>query len=508
MSRRSRATEVGRKVGRYRLERPLGSGASATVYLARLEGEAGFARHVALKLVHAPLPFAEQGSAEEAEVGQPLVEARVASRIRHPNVVPVLDLGRDEDDRLYLVMEYVEGATLNAMLRRAAEVGTPLSLEVGLAVLDDLLAGLHAAHEARGDDGAPLDLVHRDVSPHNVIVGVDGVARLTDFGIAKVTDATQQTAAGIVKGKPGYMAPEQLRGKGIDRRTDVWAAGVIAWEVFAGKRLYRAKDLMSLSLEIITEMPPDLAEVRADVPDGIAHAVARALARDIGDRWDTAEELRLALAGSGVPRARREVVAACVRGDRAPAARTSGPSAVEAAPAAPSAAPSVVATASPAEEATATRLMPAPVERLVLSPSSPATFSAEGSTEATASVSMLEMHAARRSARIRGATALVVTVGICMTIFALASRASSSGSDASTPAVVSPLADPSPPSNPSPSVDAPQPPVAPPPVVAAEPVPSASAALRTPPPRPGSRAKPRTTAAPAPSGKLMGSPYR
>lgn len=499
MKLRPRSTDPRRRVGRYLLERPLGSGASATVYLARLEGEAGFARDVALKLVHAPLPFSEGEADDESDVGQPLVEARIASRIRHPNVVPVLDIGRDEDDRVYLVMEYIEGASLNALLRRSSEQAEPIRLDVALTVLEDLLSGLHAAHEARGDGGEPLGLVHRDVSPHNVIVGVDGVARLTDFGIAKVTDATMQTAAGIVKGKPGYMAPEQLRGTGIDRRTDVWAAGVIAWELLATRRLYRSKDLMSLSLEIVTTTPPSLVVERPGLPPALDRAVARALSRDSRDRWPTAEAFRLALASEGVAIARRDAVAAWVRGD----------------PTEPVDLPSSTPQAG-GGDATETRplgtsLAASPAVRSA--PPAPTGF--EGSTEATASVSTMIASGARAGIPWRPLALAAVVVGAAMTL-ALAGG----GGEVTPPTDAGAAATPA-----LPRIATTEQ-VSPPSVVDAEPVPpgdaepeptttSSARAAASGGKRPA-RAKPRAPArppasppaGPSPSGKLMDSPYR
>src|SRR5262249_8326034 len=156
----------------------------------------------------------------------------LAVRVRHPNVVPVLDVAEDPLG-IYLVMEYIDGDSLDGLRRSGYAQNRPMPLRVAMRILVDALHGLHAAHELRDDDGKPFELVHRDFSPHNVLVGTDGIARLADFGIARPKSRQGTTQVGTVKGKIEYMAPEQARGLALDRRCDIWAAGIVAWEVLS-----------------------------------------------------------------------------------------------------------------------------------------------------------------------------------------------------------------------------------------------------------------------------------
>jgi serine/threonine-protein kinase len=282
--RRSAPELVPERIGRYEILLPIASGGMATVYLARARGPSGFERDVALKLTHAHLR-------ESAEFARELVEeAKLAVRIRHANVVPVLDMG-DDPFGLFLVMEYIEGDTLSGLVRRSAAAGAPLAPRVGLRILLDALAGLHFAHELKDDGGEPLGLVHRDFSPQNILVGLDGVGRLTDFGIAKAATRLGQTRTGMIKGKIAYMSPEQARGQRVDRRCDVWAGGVMAWEILAGRRLYGGAEDVGLLFRIATETPPRLRTVQPDIGPEIDEVIARALAPDPDARIGTAGEL-------------------------------------------------------------------------------------------------------------------------------------------------------------------------------------------------------------------------
>lgn len=281
------------RVGRYEVLLPIASGGMATVYLARSVGVAGFEREVALKLTHSHLR-------ENREFAFDLIEeAKLAVRIRHPNVVSVLDAGEDSHG-LFLVMDYVEGDTLAALQSQAASRGDGLSWRVGLRLLLDALAGLQAAHDLRGVDGRAVSLVHRDFSPQNVLAGIDGIGRLTDFGIAKAVTRLGHTSTGVIKGKLGYMSPEQARGLPLDRRCDVWAAGVVAWELFAGTRLFSGEEAAML-LKIVSETPAPLRSVVADVPPEIERAVARALEPDRNRRWPTASAFARALLAAAQP---------------------------------------------------------------------------------------------------------------------------------------------------------------------------------------------------------------
>jgi len=217
-----------------------------------------------------------------------LDEARIAGLLRHPNVVSVLDVGEDRDGP-YLVMDYVEGASVGALLKRLGGEQPPLS--VALRIVMEVAEGLHAAHELRDSSGAPLELVHRDVSPQNVLLGVDGHARVTDFGIAKALGRLTKTDTGILKGKLGYMAPEQLRFEEPDRRSDIFSLGVVLFELLTAERLYRNEDGMDGARKVLNEPPPDLAEYRDDAPPELVELCFALLAKDPTHRPQTALEV-------------------------------------------------------------------------------------------------------------------------------------------------------------------------------------------------------------------------
>jgi eukaryotic-like serine/threonine-protein kinase len=276
------------RVGKYDLLLPIASGGMATVYLARSTGLGGFERPVALKLTHAHLRD------ELGYCGDLIEEAKLGVRVRHANVVATVDVGEDPCG-VYLVMEYVEGESLSGLLRLSAATGSALPVPIGIRILLDALAGLHAAHELTDESGASLGLVHRDFSPQNILVGTDGVARLTDFGVAKAASRLGHTATGLVKGKLGYMAPEQARGQVTDRRCDVWAAGVVAWETLTGRRLFRARNTVATLLELVTREPPRIRSLFPEVPRAIDEAVARALTPDPERRCASAADFADAL---------------------------------------------------------------------------------------------------------------------------------------------------------------------------------------------------------------------
>jgi serine/threonine-protein kinase len=275
-----------RRIDRYALFGPIAAGGMATVHYGRLLGSAGFSRLVAIKRPHASM-VAEGGFAAAF-----VEEARLAARVRHPNVVAVLDVvqtGRE----LLLVMEYVHGAPLSELLVACRERGEPVSPAIAASVIEGVLLGLHAAHEAVDEGGRPLGLVHRDVSPHNVMVGVDGVARVVDFGIAKATERLG-VASRQLKGKLAYMAPEQLAGAEITRQVDVYAAAVVLWEMLAGRRLFAGG--REEVLEAIVDGAVAPLELHApDVAPELARVVDRGLARHPRQRFATAREMAQAL---------------------------------------------------------------------------------------------------------------------------------------------------------------------------------------------------------------------
>jgi serine/threonine-protein kinase len=296
--------------GRYEILGTIASGGMATVHLGRVLGAGGFERLVALKVMHPHL------AKEPDFVAMFLDEARLAARIRHPNVVGTLDIQKDAQG-LFLVMEYVEGTSLSRLLRTLAKRGERLPIGVALRIFADTLAGLHAAHELTGPDGEPLHLIHRDISPHNILVGADGVARITDFGIARAESRLATTRTGSLKGKVMYMAPEQIRSEPLDRRTDLYAAGAVLWEELTGERMVRGESDMAMMHEIVhgNRKPPH--EVQPSVPRELSAVCLRALERDPALRYPTAtaflEAVEKAAAAAGVAIAPPRAVAELVR---------------------------------------------------------------------------------------------------------------------------------------------------------------------------------------------------
>jgi len=238
-----------RVLGRYALYDEIAAGGMATVHIGRLLGPVGFSRTVAIKRLHA------QFAKEPDFVAMFLDEARLAARIRHPNVVGTLDIVA-LDGELFLVMEYVQGESLGRLMRTMRERAEPVPIPIAAAIVVGVLEGLHAAHEATSDQGEPLGIVHRDVSPQNVLVGTDGIARVVDFGVAKASGRVQTTRNGQLKGKLGYMAPEQIGGNAT-RVTDVHAVAVVLWEMLTARRLYHAEsDLQTFSNILSGELVP------------------------------------------------------------------------------------------------------------------------------------------------------------------------------------------------------------------------------------------------------------
>jgi serine/threonine-protein kinase len=286
------------KVGRYEILAEIASGGMATVYLGRLATAPGFERQVAIKKLH---PHLER---QQDFVEMFLDEARIVARLHHPNVVQTLEFGADEGGH-FLVMDYVEGPTLAKMLAKAATMGDRIPASIAVRVALDALAGLHAAHELVGEDGRLLNVVHRDVSPQNILVSVDGSARITDFGVARANERLAVTRTGQLKGKLSYMAPEQARGEPTDRRADVFAMGVILWEMLAGRRLFRGK--ADTEAETLTKvLYGDITRVSAVHPEihPLLDAIcARALERPLDARYPTCADFAEALeqaARSGV----------------------------------------------------------------------------------------------------------------------------------------------------------------------------------------------------------------
>jgi len=261
----------------------------ATIHLGRLVGPVGFSRTVAVKTLH------PQFAKDPEFVEMFLEEARLASRIQHPNVISTVDVATAEGE-VFLVMEYVAGESLAKLVRSALKRGDPMPVDIGVSILAGMLHGLHATHEAKNEQLEPMHIVHRDVSPQNVLVGLDGVARIFDFGVAKAAAMrSQSTSDGQMKGKLSYMSPEQLNSRDVDRRTDVFAAGVVAWECLAGRRLFAGSDPGEVLAKVLTLDIPAPIDVLSSVPRVLSNIVMRALERSPEQRWQTARDFAIEL---------------------------------------------------------------------------------------------------------------------------------------------------------------------------------------------------------------------
>jgi serine/threonine-protein kinase len=277
------------RIGRYAIHGAIASGGMASVHFGRLTGPGGFARTVAVKRMHPHL-------AKDGEFATMFVdEARLAARVRHPNVVATLDVLAASDE-LLIVMEYVHGESLAELCRLAGTRKARIPPAVAGAIISDVLAGLHAAHESTDEQGRSLGLVHRDVSPANILVGADGIARLADFGVAKAAGRLQVTREGQVKGKIAYMAPEQVRGQSVGRGADIYGASVVLWELLTGRRLFEGQRDAQVIEKILYGNIDAPAAIASSVPEPINAVVLRGLAREAPARFATAQEMMQAVA--------------------------------------------------------------------------------------------------------------------------------------------------------------------------------------------------------------------
>ena len=293
-------SEAPQRVGRYVLHQAIGAGGMATVHFGRLEGVAGFARVVAIKRLHAHI-------AENRELAARFFdEARMATRVLHANVVQTIDVVLDGDAGL-VVMEYVQGETLGRLLQVACRSEEPPPPRVVASILSGVLHGLHAAHQAKSERGETLGIVHRDVSPQNILVGSDGIARVLDFGIAKATAQTSVTPGTQLKGKAAYIAPEQLRGRPLTASTDVFAAAVVLWESLVGRRLF-LDETEAQTLSNVLTMPIEAPSAFVpSLPPELDRVVLRGLERDPANRFESAREMALALEAAVAPASAAEV---------------------------------------------------------------------------------------------------------------------------------------------------------------------------------------------------------
>jgi serine/threonine-protein kinase len=269
------------KIGRYALFEQFATGGMATVHLGRLDGAGGFSRIVAIKRL---LPHLVQN---EDFTQMLLKEARLAARVRHPNVVPTLDVVASKGDVL-LVLEYVHGEALSTLCRiQVKQKNDHIPIDVALTIMRDVLGGLGAVHDATDERGRSLGLIHRDISPPNVLVGADGLTRVLDFGIAKALEHIEESDPNRVKGKTGYLSPEQIRGERLTQRSDVFSAGIILWEMLATRRLFSAEGETDRMQAILRGDYPHPRATRSDLSEELDAVVMRALSLDPTERFES-----------------------------------------------------------------------------------------------------------------------------------------------------------------------------------------------------------------------------
>ncbi|MBP6628510.1 MAG: serine/threonine protein kinase [Kofleriaceae bacterium] len=277
--------------GKYEIVDIAGEGGMATVYRAVIRGAAGFARTVAVKRIK------PEYRALKNYIDMFVEEARVGSDLAHPNIVQVYDFCVDPQGSYYLVMEWVEGLDLGSYLRAVKEAGEQMSWPLVAGVGIGTLRGLGAAHERRRADGAAAPVIHRDVSPHNVLVGCNGVVKLTDFGLARARDrAASLTAPGTVKGKLSYLAPEVSWGKSATPASDLFSMGLVLWEALSGERVFDGKNDLEVFKKIRACDVPPITDLRPDVPAALSDVIARSLAKEPADRHASARDFAYALA--------------------------------------------------------------------------------------------------------------------------------------------------------------------------------------------------------------------
>jgi serine/threonine-protein kinase len=269
------------QLGRYQVDELLARGGMGEVYMGRILGAHGFQRPIVIKVIRTEL------LADERVALMFVDEARMAASLHHRNIVQIIDFDLFEGGA-FLVCEHVDGCDLRTMLRL---LRAPPRFDIAAAIIAELATGLDAAHEATDDHGVVLGLVHRDVSPSNVLLGVHGEVKIADFGVAKARSRSYHTVSGSIKGKAPYMAPEQILGEPIDRRADIFSLGVLLFEITTRTRLYSAQPNNVAMVQILDGVVPDPAERRPGYPPELAQIVRRALARDPGQRYPTARAM-------------------------------------------------------------------------------------------------------------------------------------------------------------------------------------------------------------------------
>jgi serine/threonine protein kinase len=267
--------------GRYRVDSVLARGGMGEVFLGRIDGAHGFERPIVIKVIRNDLVQDERLAMMFVD------EARIAASLHHRNIVQIVDFDRF-DNGVFLVTEHVDGCDLRALLR---ELRSPPPLSLAVSIIAELATGLHAAHEATGSDGQSLQLVHRDISPSNVLLGIHGEVKLSDFGVAKTRSRSYHTVSGSIKGKAPYMSPEQILGGQLDRRSDLYSVGILMFELVTRTRLFSAANNAKAMQMILADEIPAPESRRADIPPALSSIIRRALAFDRDDRYATAEDL-------------------------------------------------------------------------------------------------------------------------------------------------------------------------------------------------------------------------
>jgi eukaryotic-like serine/threonine-protein kinase len=451
------ALSPGDHLDRYELLCVLAQGGMGTVWLARMTGKLGFERLVALKTILPSYTHDRQFCDMFVD------EARIASQIDHENVARILEIGEDRGF-LYHAMELIDGESLRKLQRDVKAAGAVFPMGVALRIAADTCAGLHATHEVCGPDGAPLDVVHRDVSPQNLLVSIRGSTKLIDFGVAKASARrTEETAVGTLKGKIEYMAPEQARGEPLDRRADVYAVGAVLYELLAGRPLRDTSDGKQLAAlhELMTGAPYE--PLPPSVPDIVRAIVDRALARDPAARFGTCDELRVmleqAMLATGHTATWNDVAEVLARFSRERTAKRRGAieQALRVATEGRLTAPTIVAPLSATQlPATGSGSMPAmPQAPLMSAPphDGPATGPSMRTMQGASLSSRPEAATSSSAARIAGAAFLLVAVALLGVVGGVVATRHQQASEAAatvpepTPVVVSaaPFAPPPPP---------------------------------------------------------------
>lgn len=276
----------GTRLGKYQLLRRIATGGMAEIFLARAQAMHGFEKQVVLKRI---LP---QHASSDDFIRMFLAEARLAATLHHPNIVQVYDIG-EEAGAYFFTMEYIQGEDLRRLVRAARRKQTPIPLAHILHIIMGMAGGLHHAHEKIGTDGLPLGIVHRDVSPSNVLVTYEGDVKVVDFGIAKAAAAQNSTIAGTLKGKIPYMSPEQCRGEAVDRRSDIFSIGTLLWELTTGKRLFAGENEFAILNRVAKADVPPPSSVRPEYPPELEAIVMRALSVDPENRYASAIDLQI-----------------------------------------------------------------------------------------------------------------------------------------------------------------------------------------------------------------------